>query len=438
VHAWLRARIGAIVENFWFLPVLLMLGAVGLAFGLVALDGLVSEEALSSIPRVFGAGAEGSRTLLSTLAGSMVTVTGVTFSVTVVAVVQAGTQYSPRVLREFLRDRSAQLVLGSLLGMFVYCVVVLRTVREGSDGFVPSIAVLGSVVLSIGALGLLVGYLQHVASTLEASGLLARIGHETAASIDDAFPDALGEGRWTAPEPPATDGWRPVAARRTGYLQRIEFATLERLARHLDARVVVARHVGDFVREGAAVAWIEPGPREPSRRRLRRAEKAFTIAPHRTTSQDPRFGLQLLSDVAVRALSPGTNDPTTALTAIDHLGAVLVRLAGRELRPAWACGPDERVLAATFAFADLVEPALEPIRRSAAGWPRIYEHLLAVLADAAESTSDPARRRVLVAQAGQVRDAAARALGPDDVGPVLRGMQAFERSDAREDGHAEA
>ena len=177
---WARLR-----ESLWFLPTLIVLAAIVLALGMIELSALVSDDVLERWPRVFGAGAEGARGMLSAIASSMITVAGVTFSITIVAVTQASTQYSPRILRNFMRDRANQAVLGIFVGIFAYCLVVLRTIR-GSDEvtFVPSVAVVTGILMALLGIAVLIFFIHHIATTLQAGEIIARIARETSATVD--------------------------------------------------------------------------------------------------------------------------------------------------------------------------------------------------------------------------------------------------------------
>jgi uncharacterized membrane protein len=263
VRGRLAALWARLLDSLWFVPGAIVLGGVGLAVAMVELSAHVDAEALAAWPRVFGASAESSRSMLSAIASSMITVAGVTFSITMVAVTQASSQYTPRILRNFMRDRANQVVLGAFVGIFAYCLVVLRTIRGGDDEgrFVPSLAVLLGVLLAVVGIGVLIFFVHHIASTLQASGIIDRVTRETIEVVDRLFPAAVGDD---APGPPraAGDGPDPrraraVPARATGYVQRVDSDGLLRAG----AR---ARRALDRARDrrlrgrGAPLAWIVP------------------------------------------------------------------------------------------------------------------------------------------------------------------------------------
>lgn len=190
----LRAWWTTVRDSLWFVPATMIFGAVALALGIIEVSDRVDREVLLRYPRLSGAGAASSREMLSTIASAMMTVAGVTFSITTVAVTQASSQYTSRILRNFMRDRQNQVTLGTLTGVFVYCLVVIRTVRGDDDlRFIPEIAVLGAFVLAVVAIGVLVFSIHHVASSLQASSILSRISTETVAAVEHLFPEGIGE-----------------------------------------------------------------------------------------------------------------------------------------------------------------------------------------------------------------------------------------------------
>jgi uncharacterized membrane protein len=198
-------------NSLWFVPASLVLGAVVLALVAIEIDGAVDEEWLRHYPRLFGAGADGSRAMLAAIATSSITVAALVFSITIAALTQASVQYTPRILRTFIRDRGNQIVLGSLTGLFVYCLVILRTVRaeETGAGFVPGIAVLLAFFLAIGGIGLLIFFEEL---------------------------DRLADSEW-----------REVGSAATGFVEIIDSDGLVDLACARDAVIEVTRRVGDFV-----------------------------------------------------------------------------------------------------------------------------------------------------------------------------------------------
>jgi len=354
----------------------------------------------------------------------MITVAGVTFSITMVAVTQTSAQYSPRVLRNFMRDRLNQAVLGAFVGIFVYCLVVLRTIRAGETSeFVPSLAVFTAVVLALLGVAVLIAFVHHIATTLQASTIVARITRDTRKVIDLRFPEALDhdpvnlQQTWVLGAV-ASDAWRAIPAPRTGYIQHYDREALSRIAVNGDLIMRLTQPTGEFVVEGRPIAWFAGHPLNADGRPARvwrigdvarTAAKAWVIGTHRTLDHDPVFGFRQLVDVAVKALSPSVNDSTTALTCIDHLGALLIGLAGRRLTFGVQDAEGQlRLITAEPDFGELVAFAVDPIRQHARGDVGVLERLLTMLGDLATVALEPTRHRAIVEQLDLVHAATAR------------------------------
>lgn len=403
----LRALWSRLIEGLWFVPAVIVAGAIVLAIGMVELSAAVNAEALSNWPRIFGAGAEGSRSMLAAIAGSMITVAGVTFSITMVAVTQASSQYTPRILRNFMRDRANQVVLGVFVGVFAYCLVVLRTIR-GGDGytFVPSVAVVVGVLLAIAGIAILIFFVHHIATTLQASEIVARITRETVEAIDRLFPDTLDPA---AAEPADADDlplgrdWYPVTAPSTGFVQWVGGSELRRAADEHRVDIAVTSRAGDFVIEGLPLGWVAAREGGGAERRLDDGTaplaRHFSIGTYRTIDQDASFGIRQLVDIALKALSPGINDTTTAVTCVDHLGAILVRAADRRIGPTFRS--DDGIVSAVGrgpSFELLLTTAYDEIRRSGANNVSVLTRQLAMLEALASRTRAPARRALVLTQ----------------------------------------
>jgi uncharacterized membrane protein len=391
---WLGVR-----ESFWFIPSLALALAVALGVALVEIDAALSVTLGERWPRLFGAGAEGARGTLAAIAGSMITVAGVVFSVTIVALSLAADAYSPRVLRTFMHDRPTQVAFGVFVGIFAYCLVVLRTVR-GSDSdaqpFVPSLAVFGALVLALLGVWVLVYFIHHVAVAIQVSSILARIARETRRAIERLFPEDLGEDEDdSAEEPmPLELGWRTLPARRSGYIVSVDAEGLLAFARSRGVVVRMERAVGDFAIESQPLASLAGGTADVDKE-ARALDELYSLASERTIEQDAAFGVQQIVDVATRALSPGINNPSTAQMCIDHLSALLVRLAQRRIPSRLRReGKELRVIACGPTFESLTALVFEPLRRYAQRNPEVLESLERA-ARAVESAASPRRRAVM-------------------------------------------
>lgn len=405
--------------SLWFVPGLIVVSAIVLAAVLVEVSTLTDRKALARFPRLFGAGGAGARSVLATIAGSIITVAGVTFSITVVAVAQASTQYTPRILRNFMRDRANQIVLGVLAGIFVYCLVVLRTIRSNDElHFVPAIAVLVAVVLAVVGIGFFMFFLHHIAETLESGTILARVGRETVQAVEHLFPDDLGEEVFdVAPnvDVAALDAaeWRTVPATATGYIQRVDEEGLLAYANRRGAVVRMERGIGEFVVAGTPLASLADAQRDAEE--VKSVNALFTLSSYRTVDQDAAFGIRQMVDIALKGLSPGVNDTTTAVSCVDHIGEVLVRLASRRVEEPYRMAAGRlRVVAKGPSFESLLKMALNEIRQNAAGNVAVLARLLSVQEPVAHRAANERRLALIRAHAELIRKTAARSIPLDE------------------------
>lgn len=408
---WLR-------DSLWLIPGLMTSAAVALAFITVSLDLRFDGDALDrDMWFVFGVGPDGVRSMLSTIAGSIITVTGVVFSITIVALQLASTQYSPRVLRTFLEDRITHVVLGVFIGTFTYCLLVLRTVRAESGAvpeFVPSLSATVALVLGLVSVGFLIFFVHHSAQSIRGAVIVRRLTEAARATVDRAFPRGIGEaGGPAAPEQASRGRNTPVRARGPGYLNAIDETGL--LALH-DTRPVVLRmcvRLGDYVRTGDTLATVEG--MDVNDEASARVRDAFRLGPEAAGDNDMSLGLIRLSEVATRALSPGINDLGTAGACLDAISEVMVRLGCRDApHPVRASAGGNVILVARYAgFAELLELALGPIRHFGAGIPPIMLKLIATIRSIGLRVH-PNRRSAVLRQLVLARRAADCATANDD------------------------
>lgn len=417
-------------SSLWFLPTLIVLGSAAFAVVFIEIDSSFSFELSNRFPRLFGAGAEGSRGMLSSIASSMITVAGVTFSITIVALSQAANQYSSRILRNFMRDRANQAVLGVFLGIFTYCLLVLRAIRGADEGdFVPSLSVFGGLVLALVAIGFLIYFIHHVASSLQASNVIAAAANETVGTIERLFPESLHE-KEEDPEDIAAEHTTlkdkrriTIAAPKTGYIQSHDLEAFVHLA--CAHQLVLRMHagVGDFaVFDSPIVTVYTDGPLDEEL--VENVQDAYSINALRTIEQDPRFGIRQIVDIALKALSPGVNDTTTALICIDYLTAINVRLANKRIaRPLVYQDGQLRVVAKGPTFEMFVEESFDEIRADAAGKTKVILHLINSIKTIGGATDSPARRYLLSKQISLLQDLTKETIHSDhDLARIKRSL----------------
>lgn len=362
----LRSWWAQINSHLWLLPALLTLAAAGLAILTVRLDqhGFGSSEGDWFILAI---GAEGARGVLATIAGSIITVAGVVFSITIVVLQLASSQFSPRALRSFKKDRSNQIVLGVLVGTFTYALLVLRTVRADFDDnsrFVPALSVNIAVLLALISMGALIYFLSHVARSIQAETIIARITADALEVVDRLCPEHLGEGA-DDDLPGEFGGWDARAvihAEQSGFLQGVASDRIMQLAEQLDLVLRLEQQIGSFVVEGDALISVLSGA--ASDVTMDALRKTATFGSERVSFQDVELGLIELTDVAVRALSPGINDPTTAVVCVQRLTEIFTQLGVRRFPSVLRKATDGkvRVIAPRVEFAEMLTRAYGQIR----------------------------------------------------------------------------
>ena len=401
-------------SSFWFLPALIVLGTIALASALVAVDATGDLRFVRKLPMLFGAGAAGARGLLSVVAGSMVTVAGVVFSITLVALSLTSSQYTSRVLRNFMSDRINQVVLGVFVGIFAYCLVVLRTIRGGDEGpFVPALAVLGALILAFVGIAFLIYFIHHIAIAIQASSIIAAAAAETLATVNRLFPEDLAvdadesDAGGIASHPELR--WIAVPSYRSGYIESVDESSLSRMAERSGSLLRMERGIGEFVTEGMPLVSVA-GPAALDEKTPAMLRDIYVIGRQRTLRQDAGFGIRQIVDIAMRALSPGINDSTTALMCVDYLGAILARLASRRI--AASGHVDERklrVITRGPRFERLLGEAFDQIRLSAEGNLAILLGQLRALETVAFMTVNLRRHKTLREQVELIGAAARRA-----------------------------
>lgn len=416
---WERLRF-----SFWFLPSLMAAGAVILAFATVALDEAVSDRWLRSLTWVYTGGAQGASAVLQTISGSMVTIAGLVFSLTLVALTLASSQFGSRLVRNFMRDTATQLVLGTFVATFMYCLLVLRTIRRAEEGvFVPHISVTVGVAFALVSLWVLIYFIHHVAVSIQADEIVARVAEELTDGIDRLYPEQTSRGQPLRASDAAAAGVpdafdqdaRDVFASYAGYLQIVDTDALVLLARDCDALFRLERRPGQYVVQGRPLVKVWPASRMTDAL-AGQVNSAFVLGNQRTSAQDVEFALQELVEVAVRALSPGVNDPFTAIVCIDRLGSALCRLSGRDPPASYRLDGAGRLrmIVAPADFAGLVDVAFNQIRQYAQSSVAVTIRLLEIIAIVAAATERPERLSALRCHAVMIARGARQGIAEEE------------------------
>ena len=451
----------AVRASYWFIPSLMTIAAAVLSVVLIGLDGRIGAEWIREVPFLYGNRPEGARAVLSTIAGSMIGVAGVTFSITIASVVYASGQYGPRLLANFMDDRGNQITLGTFIATFLYCLLVLRTIRTAGEGdgaigeFVPHVAILVGLALAVASVGVLIYFIHHVPESIHVSNLVAGVGRDLLGKVDTLFPERIGAGGAATeadgddPESPLPDGFyddaQRVAADGAGYVSGIDADAILRLACEHDLLLRVRHRPGDFVADGDTLVLAWP-PDRVSDEACTAIRTAFAWGAQRTARQDVRFLVDELVEIAARALSPGVNDPFTAISCVDWLGAALKDLAGRDFpRPERYDEDGElRVVAHPTTFEQFVGGVFGQLRPYLSSDRNAALHALKTIGEVAGRVTDDGQRVALRHEADAILDGADATLALEadrhsvrqrhaEVTRLLSGRVGFEALTARTD-----
>lgn len=409
ISEWRR---DALRTTLWLVPVALVVAACATFAVTYLLDRTVFEHG-SRLPFWHG-DADAARLVLTSIAAAVITVTGVVFSVVIVALTLASQQFGPRMLRNFIRDLGTQLTLGVFVATFVYSILTLGSISSaGNPDFVPHLSITVALILLLTDLGVLIYFIHHVAVSIQLNEVVASIGRDLARAMDEWMTPRQGE----ILEGDARDvighdlgEGAVVLATRTGYLQAISHARLVDVASEFDAVIILLHRPGHFLVDGGPLARVYPAS---AARAIRQSfERSHITGPHRTLTQDPVFAIDQLVEIAIRALSPAVNDTFTAITCIDWLTAGLCRLSGLTYRARlFRDGSHKvRVIEAPLTYDRLVDGAFDKIRQAGRGMPAIAIRQLDSLVQIAQFVSTDEERRALLRQAEMILRASDEAI----------------------------
>ncbi len=420
VNFWANLR-----ASLWLVPSTMIAASLALALILIEIDTRTGSERLTDYPLLFGLGADGSRGMLTAIASSMLTVAALAFTLTLNAVTQASGQFSPRIFRNFLRDRANQFVLGYFVSVFAFCLVVLRTIRGGDElKFVPSFSVIAGLLLALGGVFVLIFFIHHISSSLQITSILGDISRETEQAIERMFPERMGQ---PAPvehldilQSNRQQNEVKIPVLSGGYIQNVDTEGLLGFAERHGVVVRMEHGIGQFAGRGGNLLSLigdrgdESFPAIFNDRIIRELNDLFSIERHRTIEQDVGFGIRQIVDIALKALSPGVNDTTTAINCVDFLGEIVGDIAGRRMPGKIRSKNDAPlVIVAAPDFQDYVETAFDQIRISGKGNLAVFVRLLKAIAFAADRANDKSRRDILRNQIDLTVDFAEQTLATD-------------------------
>ncbi len=323
-------------ESFWFLPAVFGIAAIVLAEALVAVDSLALP-GLTDLPLSDALSASGGRSILTTIGTAMLTVAGTSFSITISVLATTSSTYGPRLVRNFIADRANQVVLAMFTATFLYCITALRSVHvegEGVEAFVPILAVHAAIVIGVVDVAVLVFFINHIASSVQITSLQKRVRDDLSAALEFAYPVEPRAG-WTTEPIEVAHASVPVRSAREGYVETVDWKRLAAAAGSAGVIVEVVAMPGTYVLPGDVLARIGSAgdPERALGGDASSLRRHFLIGIARTPIHDVSFALQQLVEVGVRGLASGTNDPYTAVAALDSASGALVPLWSGRRRP---------------------------------------------------------------------------------------------------------
>jgi uncharacterized membrane protein len=391
--------------NLWLFPAVESAAAVVLFVVTISVDRAAFHGQVSLPSWVISGSPDAARQILSALAAAIITVVGVVFSIMMVTLTLASSQFGPRMLRTFIRDRGTQLTLGTFVATFFYAMLTLISI---GGTFVPHLSVTVALVLTAIDLGVLIYFIHHTATAIQLPEVIASIARELSGAIDEETSSGddgtqIGSGpSLTILQARLDHEGRVLTAPASGYLRFVRHATLMRIAAASDAVIRLHHRPGHFLTQGHPMATVWPP--EAADSIGRGLENVHITGPLRTLSQDIAFGIDQMVEIAIRALSPAVNDTFTALTCIDWLGDSLCKIAIEWHPP--ACHRDFdgaiRLITAPVSYERLVQRSFEKIRQASAGMPAVLIRQLDVLSKII-AVAPPDRAQVVVDQAEMIQ-----------------------------------
>jgi len=356
-------------------------------------------------------------------------VVSIVFAILLMPLTLASMQFSPRIIVSFVRDRVTQWTLGIFLGTFCYCMAALPAARSAPKPFAPVVTVLGAMLLSLICVGWLLFFIHHISQAINVNQIVDRIATETVAMIDEMMPYPRRYPRMDNGDPIDPSSWdTPVLCETSGYIRYVDTERLVATAKSHSVKILVLRRVGQFVPEGVPFLMVYKGERLSAEAALE-LHNAFDFGPSRTLQQDIEFGVLQIVDIALKAISPAVNDPSTAISCVDQLSRVLIRFASREAPSSLLCDPPG-VVRASVMWSDLdrmLDSAFEQIRMYSKTDVAVSLRMMRALADIAATMPGPEDRRTVAERGRRIVDGCAEKLGEHEMKELRARLAGLEK-----------
>lgn len=391
--------------SFWLLPAVMTAAAFVFSFVTLNWDKSLENKDFYSYS-VWKGGAEGARELLSTIAGSVITITGVVFSITTVSLALASNQYGSKLLPNFIRDWGTQIVLGTFISTSVYTLLVLRTIRghginDDTDTFIPNFSITISVGLAILSLSMLIYFIHHLSVRIQSTDIISRVARELIHLIETSMQNQDGKIE-SKILPKERECQEAITSSKIGYLQIIDYKALYDVAKKNQFIMEIDIRSGHFVRKGMVLTKVSSILPEKIKKSI---VNSFVIEKERSPTQDIEYAIDQLVAIALRSLSLNTNDTFTANTCIDHLGAALCLICQKELKPFdYDENPYVRLISKQETFEGLVDASFNQIRQCGSTKPSVLIHILETLSSILPYTQTPDQKTALKKHAFMIKN----------------------------------
>lgn len=394
--------------TFWFIPVILIITSVLLSIGLVYLDGQISVAQIGIGRFFFVNSSDSARSILATISGAMMGVAGTVFSITLVALTLASSQFGPRLIKNFMYVRLNQVVLGAYISTYLYCLLILNAVTE-SDGytFIPSISILVAILAAITNIILLIFFIHRIATSIQADELISDISDFISEQVENLFPEKMGEEREESTDiasyTAAYKNTISIKSPKNGYLQHVDSEGLMEVVCHYDSIFQLHYRNGGYVVKGLEIGLLYTNEKW-GKEEINKIFDKFVIGKTKTAQQDLEFSIHQMVEIALRALSPGINDPFTAITCIDNLTATMSYLAQVKFpsRYRFDESGNLRVIADALDFEGVLDAAFNQIRQCSGGSAAVIIRLMEGLTTIADFTSKKKHKEAVIKHAEMV------------------------------------
>lgn len=403
INLWYKVK-----SSYWFIPSLMLILSVLMSQITIYVDYVIHRHELKT-GLLYTGGVEGARAVLSTIASSMITVAGVVFSIVMVVLSIASSQFGPRIIWNFMNDRGNQAVLGTFIATYLYCLLVLRSVRSTHNGvFISHLSVTLGVALAILSLGVLIYFIHHVASSLQVNSVVFSVATDLDDCINRNYPkqetDDQENNISESKERDEKDRFQQIIlSSKRGYLQVIDLETLYELADKNRLFIKIIPRPGDFITDGEMLAAVYSQEETPQTL-IEKIRDSFIAGRTKTMEQDVKYGIEQITEIAVRALSPGINDPYTAMACIDRIKAAMIKLSDYNLsRKRVRRKNGKAILVSNLVdFKQLADTAFDPIRQYGKSDIQVSLKLLETIRYIAMRTSEERHLRILKEHAEKI------------------------------------